>query len=341
MRSSARSSAGSPHRCSVGSVELPQIVLAPLAGGPSTAELAAAVSNAGGLGFLGAGYLTAEELAAQIARTRELTDAPIGVNLFALAETPVDDDAVARYAAELETEARALGVQLGDPRFDDDELDAKLDVVVDARVEVVSLTFSFPAAAVRRLSNVWATVTSVEEARAAHGLGAHALVVQGTEAGGHRGTWVDSDDDTPLLPLLRDIAAAVDLPLVAAGGITTSDRVAAAFDAGAIAVQAGTAFLLAPEAGTSEPHRRALAAGGQTALTRAFTGRNARGIVNRFMRDHPYAPSAYPHINRLTAPLRAAARAAGDEGGFNLWAGVNFAHAEARPAAQTVAALRL
>jgi nitronate monooxygenase len=321
-------------------VQIQPIVLAPLAGGPSTPELAAAVSNAGGLGFLGAGYLTADELARRIARTRELTDEPIGVNLFALSDPPVDDAAVARYADELETEARALGVRLGEPRFDDDELDAKLDVVVDAHVEVVSLVFSFPAAAVRRLENVWATVTSVEEARTAHGLGAHALVVQGTEAGGHRGSWVDSDDDTALLMLLTEIAGVVDLPLVAAGGIATSDHAAAAFDAGAVAVQAGTAFLLAPEAGTSEPHRRALVAPGETSLTRAFTGRNARAIVNRFMRDHPYAPSAYPHIHHLTAPLRAAARAAGDEGGINLWAGVNFAQAEARPAAQIVERLR-
>ena len=105
-------------------------------------------------------------------------------------------------------------------------------------------------------------------------------------------------------------------------------------------MQVGTAFLLAPEAGTSEPHRRALAARGETSPTRAFTGRSARGIVNRFMRDHPYAPSAYPHIHHLTAPLRAAARAAGDEGGINLWAGVNYAHAEARPAAEIVERLR-
>jgi nitronate monooxygenase len=318
---------------------IPRIVLAPLAGGPSTPELAAAVCNAGGLGFLAGGYLAPEELADRIERTRALTDKPIGVNLFAVTEEPVDDAAVQRYAQELETEARALGVQLGEPRFDDDALDAKLDVVLDAQVDVVSLTFSFPAEVVRRLPNVWATVTSVREARTAHGLGAHALVVQGTEAGGHRGSWHDSDDETPLLQLLSDVAATVDLPLVAAGGITTSDRVAAAFDAGAVAVQAGTAFLLAPEAGTSEPHRRALAAGGETSLTRAFSGRNARGIVNRFMRDHPYAPSAYPHINNLTAPLRAAALAAGDEGGINLWAGVNFARTVARPAAETVAAL--
>lgn len=318
-------------------MEIPTIVLAPLAGGPSTPELAAAVSNAGGLGFLGAGYLTADELAARIARTRELTEAPIGVNLFALTEAPVDESALARYELELEREARVHGVRLGEPRFDDDELAAKLDVVADAQVEVVSFTFGFPSTA---LPNVWATVTSVDEARAAQAADAHALVVQGTEAGGHRGTWEDRDDETPLLSLLREIRAAVELPLVAAGGIATHGDVRAALDAGAVAAQAGTAFLLAPEAGTSEPHRRALAAGGETALTRAFTGRSARGIVNRFMRDHPDAPSAYPQIHHLTAPLRAAARAAGDADAINLWAGARFARIEPLPAAEIVGRLR-
>jgi len=315
---------------------IPPIVLAPLAGGPSTPELAAAVSNAGGLGFLGAGYLTAEELARRIARTRELTDEAIGVNLFVLTDTPVDDEALARYARELEPEARAYGVQLGDPRFDDDELAAKLEVVADAQVEFVSFAFGFLPA-----HDGWATVTSVDEAREAQARGASALVVQGTEAGGHRSTWDDSDDDTPLLTLLRAIGDVVDLPLVAAGGIATRDDVAAALDAGAVAAQVGTAFLLAPEAGTNDAHRRALASSGTTAVTRAFTGRKARGIVNRFMREHPDAPRAYPHVNNLTAPLRAAARGAGDENTINLWAGVNFAHTHARPAAETVAALRL
>lgn len=318
-------------------MEIPTLVLAPLAGGPSTPELAAAVSNAGGLGFLGAGYLAADELAARIARTRELTDAPIGVNLFALTEAPVDENALARYQVELEREARVRGMRLGEPRFDDDELAAKLDVVADAQVEVVSFTFGFPSTA---LPNVWATVTSLDEARAAQVAGAHALVVQGAEAGGHRATWDDRDNATPLLSLMREIRAAVELPLVAAGGIATRDDVRAALDAGAVAVQVGTAFLLATEAGTSEPHRRALAAGGETALTRAFTGRSARGIVNRFMRDHPDAPSAYPQIHHLTAPLRAAARAAGDADAINLWAGTQFARAEPLTAAEIVERLR-
>ena len=321
-------------------MDIPPIVLAPLAGGPSTPELAAAVCNAGGFGFLAGGMLTAEELARRIERTRALTDAPFGVNLFALSEAPVDEGELARYLRELEREARARGVRLGEARFDDDGFAAKLDVVANAGIEVLSLTFGFPAAAVGRVPHTWATVTSVDEARMAEGRGASALVVQGTEAGGHRGSWDDSDDETPLLALLGDVRANVRLPLIAAGGIATREDVRTVLDAGATAAQLGTAFLLAPEAGTSEPHRRALAVGGETALTRAFTGRNARGIVNDFMRAHPVAPSAYPHINLATAPLRAAALAANDEHGINLWAGVRFAQAEVLPAGEIVAGLR-
>lgn len=317
-------------------MEIPPIVLAPLAGGPSTPELAAAVSNAGGLGFLGAGYLSAEELSRRIARTRELTDAPIGVNLFAATPATVDELAVARYAHELEPEARALGVELGHPRFDDDELDAKLDVVAAARVDVVSFTFGFP----ERGAGSWATVISADEAARAAAAGASALVVQGTEAGGHRATWDDRDDDTPLQALLRDVRAATDLPLVATGGIATRADVERVLEAGATAAQVGTAFLLAPEAGTNDAHRRAIEAPGPTAVTRAFTGRAARGIENAFMRAHPSAPSAYPHVHHLTAPLRAAARAAGDADAVNLWAGRSVARTVARPAAETVAALR-
>jgi nitronate monooxygenase len=322
----------------------PTVVLAPLAGGPSTPELAAAVSNAGGLGFVAAGYLSADELAARIVRARRLTDGPLAVNVFVLARPEVDLEAVAAYARELEPDASRLGVELGEPRFDDDELAAKLESASGA-VEVLSTTFGcLPAAAVASLqaagTSVWATVTSPEEARAARDTGVDALVVQGAEAGGHVGSWEDRGEPVPLGELLGAIRAAVDLPLVATGGIADRHGAAAALEAGASAVQAGSAFLLAPEAGTSEPHRRALEAGRETAMTRAFTGRRARGIVNELMRRHPDAPSAYPHIHHLTAPLRAAARAAGDAEWINLWAGVNHGRAETRPAAEIVARLR-
>jgi nitronate monooxygenase len=316
-----------------------KIVLAPLAGGPSTPELAAAVSNAGGLGFLGGAYLSADQLAEQIAATRRLTSRPIGVNLFVLREHPVDHAAVSAYANELEPETRRLGAELGEPRFDDDGFDTKLDVILDAQVEVVSFTFGRPddtvLARVRRSgAAVWLTVTSAAEAAG----DADALVVQGTEAGGHRGTWDDRNDETTLTQLLAEIERP--LPIVAAGGIADRDAVRVALDGGAAAVQVGTAFLLCPEAGTGDAYRRALATRRDTAVTRAFTGRRARGLANRFMRDHPDAPSAYPHIHHLTAPLRAAAREAGDADSFNLWAGTAVALARAEPASAVVERLR-
>ena len=318
-------------------------MLAPLAGGPSTPELVAAVSNAGGLGFLAAGYLPPRVFAEELARTRELTREPVGVNVFVLEEVAVDEQAIAAYAHALEPEARARGVRLGEPRFDDDWLTEKLELIVRADVDVVSTTFGCLAAAtIERLqengTRVWATITSPDEARAAQAAGVDALVVQGAEAGGHRGAWRDGGESTPLDELLASVD--VGLPLIATGGLADRDAVRGALAAGAQAAQIGTAFLLCPEAGTSEPHRRALRAGGDTAFTRAFTGRSARGIVNGFMIDHPDAPAAYPHVHHLTAPLRAAARAAGDADGINLWAGVNFGHTKEAPAAAIVAELR-
>ena len=184
-------------------------------------------------------------------------------------------------------------------------------------------------------AEAWVTVTSVEEARAA----AHvdALVVQGGEAGGHRGSWVDTPDLTPiglhaLLQLIDDGRCRV----VASGGIATAAAVRAALALGASAAQVGTAFLRAPEAGTSQAHRDALATDAPTALTRAFSGRLARGIRNRFMDEHPDAPLAYPEIHYVTAPVRAAARKAGDAELINLWAGEAHALAEALPAAEIV-----
>jgi nitronate monooxygenase len=318
------------------------IVLAPLAGGPSAPELAAAVSNAGGLGFLGGAYLTPEQLRGQL----ESAGRPIGVNLFVLSEHPVERAAIDAYAEELEPDARRLGVDLGEPRFDDDGFDAKLELVLEAGIDVVSFTFGCPDQdALSRVraagAEAWLTVTSAREANAATAAGADALVVQGPEAGGHRGTWDDRDDaGANLLELVGEISRRESVPVVAAGGIADRGAVRAALDAGAAAVQVGTAFLLCPEAGTADAYRRALRAAGATAVTRAFTGRRARGLVNAFMRAHPDAPSAYPQIHHLTAPLRAAARAAGDSDSFNLWAGASVALARAEPAADVVERLR-
>jgi len=309
-----------------------------MAGGPSTVELARAVSDAGGLGFLAAGYRGAEAMRDEIRAMRG--SRVFGVNLFVPgAPNGIDAEALAAYV-------RSLGPGAGEPRYDDDGWRSKLDVLRDGEpVPVVSFTFGCPPLCeVRSLqahgSEVWVTVTSVEEARAARDAAADALIVQGSEAGGHQGSWEDADRDRQrTLELLAAVVDAVDVPLVATGGITDAGAVEAALAAGAKAIQAGTAFMLAPEAGTHPAHRAALSTASPTALTRAFTGRLARGIVNRFMAEHPDAPLAYPHIHYATAPLRAAARETGDAGGFNLWAGTEHAHAVARPAAETVRAL--
>jgi nitronate monooxygenase len=319
------------------------IVLAPLAGGPSTPALAAAVCEAGGLGFLAAGYLGADGLRADIHALREQTTAPFGVNVFVPGSPDVDEEAVRRYVERLrEREGARYGVEPGEPRFDDDDWDAKLRVLAEEKPPVVSFTFGCPSREVISSlaaggSEVWVTVTDLAEARIAHAAGAHALVLQGSEAGGHRASFVDrvGAEQLGILALTRLVAHALDLPLVATGGLGDGQAVAAVLAAGAAAAQLGTAFLRAPEAGTHPAHKAALAAETPTALTRAFTGRLARGLVNRFLLDHDAAaPIGYPHIHYATAPLRGAARAAGDADGFNLWAGQAHALAEERPAAE-------
>ncbi|HZV73715.1 MAG TPA: nitronate monooxygenase [Conexibacter sp.] len=322
------------------------IVQAPLAGGPSTPALAAAVSQAGGLGFLAAGYRTATAVGEDVEAVRSVTTAPFGINLFVPTKAPADADAVARYAVTLHAEAERQGATLGMPRRDDDEWEAKLALLQAARPAVASFTFGCPpveqiAALQGDGIAVWVTVTTSAEARTAAAAGADALVVQGVEAGGHRGSFDDAaPGEIGLLALLQLVAAEVELPLVGAGGVMSGAGIAAVLAAGAFAAQLGSALMLTPEAGTSVPHRAALAADRETALTRAFSGRTARGIANRFLREHDAdAPSAYPEVHHLTAPLRAAARERGDAEAVNLWAGQAHQLAQRLPAGELVRAL--
>jgi nitronate monooxygenase len=315
------------------------IVQAPLGGGASTPALAAAVSGAGGLGFLAAGYKAADAVRADVEAVRAATDRPFGVNLFAPPQPVPDAAAVDRYARAL---AERYG-ETGAARHEDDGWEEKLALVAELRVPVVSFTFGCPEAAeVDRLhaagAAVWATVTTPAEARVAAAAGADALVVQGVEAGGHRATFDDTAPvDLGLLAALQLVGAATALPLIATGGIATGRAVAAVLVAGAAAAQLGTAFMLAPEAGTVPAHAEAIRADRPTGLTRAFTGRTARGIVNRFQREHTAgAPLGYPDVHHVTAPLRAAARERGDTDGFHLWAGQAHALAEPLPAGELV-----
>jgi nitronate monooxygenase len=319
------------------------IVGAPLAGGPSTPALAAAVGEGGGLGFVAAGYKAAADVAVDIAEVRRRTQRPFGVNVFFPTRLAVDEAAIERYAERLEIEAERYGVACGEPRWSDDEWEAKLTLVAREHAAVVSFAFGCPDVAIVSSLHaegiaVWCTVTSAGEAMVAAAAGVDALVVQGAEAGGHQSSFVDTDEaPIDLLPLLQLVRSVTDLPLIAAGGIATGRGVAAALAAGSSAAQIGSALMLTPEAGTNDAHRAALARDAPTALTRAFTGRRARGIVNRFMHDHDVAaPKAYPQVHHLTAPLRAAARAAGDSDGMNLWAGRAYRLARAAPAAELV-----
>ncbi len=315
------------------------IVLAPLAGGPSTPELAAAVSNAGGLGFLAAGYLSAAELADRRRRTGELTGRPFGVNVFV--PGPAGDAArVRQFAAEMESDVTGIGARLGESRHDDDDWDAKIDYLMGAPVDVVSFTFGIPGEDViaglrARGTEVWVTVTSLDDARRATAAGADLLVAQGYEAGGHRGGTSDAPEEASgLIALLQLVTARVATPVVATGGIATGQAIAAVLCLGARAAALGTAFLDCPEAGTAPVHRSALHDEAPTRLTRAFSGRTARGIENGFLRAHSAsAPAAYPEVHYLTSPMRKAARQAGLADYVNLWAGQAYPLATAVPAA--------
>lgn len=324
------------------------VIGAPMAGGPSTPALAAAVSGAGGLGFLAAGYRTPDAVAAEVDAVRAATTAPVGVNLFVVDPYEPEAAPLDAYRRSLEREAARLGTELGEARWEDDYLRAKVDLVLDVRPDVVSFTFGCPSPEVFRqladrgvLSSV--TVTSVAEAQMAAARGAASLCVQGPHAGGHRGTWdLEADPDTtPLCDLVSAVVAVIDVPVVAGGGISDPRGVRSLIEKGAIAAQIGTAYLLAQEAGTNPTHRAALMdpALTETAITRAYTGRWARGLANRFMADHIDAPAGYPHLHHLTSPLRKAAVAAGDTQVAHLWAGTGHAHAHAAGAADITRSL--
>jgi len=279
------------------------------------------------------GVLGAEDVAAEV---RAVGDgARCGVNLF-VPGPEADTEAYSEYV-------KRLGKEAGEPRWSDDAWAEKVALLVREPVAVVSFTFGCPGdEEIVRLREVgsecWVTVTSPAEAAQAEASGADVLIAQGYEAGAHQGTFDLASEDEPfgLVALLQLLRAETQLPLVASGGIGSGAGVAACLTAGAGAVQLGTAFMLCPEAGTSAAHREALKERRPTRLTRAFTGRRARGAVNRFLSEHDDAPAAYPEVHYATAPIRAAAREAGDAEALNLWAGQAHWLAREEPAATVV-----
>lgn len=316
------------------------IVQAPMVGA-SLDGLTLAVSRAGGMGTLAAGALAPEEIGPAVAALKAATDAPFGVNLLMAPAAAPDAEAVERALEALAPWYGELGADLpaAPNRFAQD-FEAQLEALTAAAPPLASFTFSILTrlqvdALHRAGSYVVGTATTVAEARAWAEVGADGISAQGFEAGGHRGHFLGDIEGSLVgtMALVATIRAAVDLPVLAAGGIMDGRGVAAALALGASAAQMGTAFLLADEATTPKPWRRAAAKAGDdpTRLTRAFTGRYARGVENRFMRlmhgvqdDVP----AYPVQNRLTQPLRAVATAADDPEMISLWAGQAVALAQ-------------
>lgn len=325
------------------------ILAAPMAGGATTVAMVTSAAQAGGMGFLAAGYKTAEVLAAQMSEVRA-AGIPYGVNVFAPNPVPVSTAEYRRYAAELQPDADRFGVALPpEPIDDDDAFEAKIETLLAAPAPVVSFTFGIPGAGVIRAlqkagTAVAQTVTSVSEAELANAAGADLLVVQGGNAGGHSGslTPMQAPPRIPLVDLVRAISAAVPLPVIAAGGLAAATDISAVLRAGAQAAAVGTILLRSDESGASPTHRAALADPGrtETVITRAFTGRPARGLRNAFIDTHePHAPLGYPAIHHLTSPLRKAAAAAGEPEWVHLWAGTGFRQATSEPSGSILSRL--
>lgn len=325
------------------------VIAAPMAGGATTPAMVIAAADAGGVGFVPAGYKAVDALQADITAVRQAS-VPFGVNVFAPNPVPISPADYRAYAAQVQREADRFGVTLpAEPKDDDDAWAAKIDLLLSDPVPVVSFTFGLPDTATisalqKQGTVVIQTVTTAEEARVAAAAGVDLLAVQASVAGGHSGTLTPSRPPTevPIGELITQVTHAVDTPVIAAGGITSSAAVAAALHSGASAVAVGTLLLLADESGASATHQAALQdpARTETVLTRAFTGRPARGLRNSFIDTfESHAPLGYPAIHHLTSPLRKAAAAAGVADDVHLWAGTGYRQARRAPTAAILTAL--
>jgi nitronate monooxygenase len=311
------------------------IVQAPMAGGGDTPQLVAAVSDAGGMGFIGAAYLAAAQILEVARAVRVKTQRPFGINLFAPladAEMPADADRALKRVAPFFAELKLAAPEL--PRKPRLSFSEQLQAALQTDASVFSFTFGiFSSEAIAAIKSrgmlVWGTATTVQEAIALEKAGADAVIAQGSEAGGHRGTFLGefSAGMIGTMALVPQIVDAVSVPVIASGGISDGRGIAAALTLGASAVQLGTSFLTCGESGVPEAYRRAIleAREDQTRITRAFSGRPARGIVNRFMTtiegEEPVAILPFPMQNVLTRPLRNAARQQGRAEFLSLWAG--------------------
>lgn len=321
------------------------IFLGPMAGGTSTPELVAAVSNAGGLGSYGGGYLSPEQLRKAIRDIRALTDKPFAVNLFVMEEVVPDEDQVAAVNDLMQKYRNELGIHTA-PVIEKyaESYEEQLAVVLEEKVPVFSFTFGIPTSEqIDRLKAngtiIIGTATTVREGVELEQAGVDMIVAQGSEAGAHRGTFLSAHSASmigtvALIPALTDY---VNVPVIAAGGIMDGRGVAAALALGAEGAAMGTAFLTSRESGASTKHKEAVlnATEESTTLTRAFSGKYARGIRNRFLNEmepHDMVIPEYPIQNALTRDIRKAAAEQYRPGYLSLWAGQGSRLAQSKPA---------
>lgn len=328
------------------------IIQAPMAGGPTTPELVAAVSNAGGLGSLGAAYLTADQIVKAIRQIRDLTHEPFNVNLFAggyESERHIDPGPMMSLLSEIHAALELPPPVL--PKLPPDPFAEEFEAVLEARPAVFSFTFGIPdGKALARLKArdivTIGTATTDKEARMLEEAGVDAIVAQGAEAGAHRGTFAGPFEAAmvPTLDLVAKAVSSVSPPVIAAGGLMDGRDVATALGRGASAAQLGTAFLTCPESGAADAHKQAILGAREdtTVITRAFSGRPARSLGNRFIaelegKEQIILP--FPLQNLLTRAMRTAAAKRGDTGFLSLWAGRGVARARALPAGELVGRL--
>lgn len=325
------------------------IFQAPMAGGPTTPDLVAAVSNAGGLGNLGAGYLTPEQLRGAIREIRELTDKPFGVNLFVPEQPDESEETVFQMTDYLNKHRVKLGIAQNPstPKLSE-FFEEQVQVLLEEKIPVFSFTFGIPPQDVIQAMKqhgtvVIGTATTVEEAEQLDAAGVNAIVAQGYEAGGHRGTFLKNVSESLIgtMTLVPQIVDQVSIPVIASGGIMDGRGLVASLALGAGAVQMGTTFLACPESGAHEKYKQKILTSNEdsTEITRAYSGKAARGIRTQFMSDmhqYPGAIPAYPIQNALTRDIRQAAAKANDPEYMSLWAGQGLRLANAQPAAAII-----
>ena len=329
------------------------VIQAPMAGGGDTAELVSAVSNAGGLGCIGAAYLTPEQIVERGRQVRAATSQPFGINLFAPQPVPnVSASDVSKAVAKIAPYFKELGLpEPAAPALPRHNFDDQMAACLDSGATLFSFTFgALPRNTIEEIKRrgllAAGTATTVQEAIALVEAGVDAVIAQGSEAGGHRGTFATEFKAGAIgsMALIPQIADAVPVPVIASGGIMDGRGIAAALTLGASAAQMGTAFLTCKEAGIPAAYKEAILAATeeQTRLTAAFSGRPARGIENRLLRDYESAGEAilpFPHQNALTRPLRSEAARQNRSEYLSLWAGQGLRMARRSSAADLVARL--